>query len=244
LKTVKEVSNLTKISVRTLHYYDEINLLKPAAINSSGYRLYDNENLETLQQILFFKELGFPLKEIREILSNPNFDKHSALKNHRKLLVLKKDRLKDLINLIDDILKGEGNMSFKQFDQEEIQKLQEQYINEVKEKYGNTSAYEESLQKTSNYSNKDWKRVTKEIESLYMSFAENMDKDVASKEIQDLVKQWQDHITKNFYNCTNEILKGLGQMYIMDERFTKNIDKYKPGLALFISHAIEYYCKD
>lgn len=244
MKTVKEVSNITKVSVRTLHYYDEIGLLQPAKISNSGYRLYDDENLQTLQQILFFKELNFSLKEIKEIISNPNFDRTKALISHKELLKAKMERFNNLIHLIDGILKGETDMSFKQFDNSEIQNMQKQYQSEAKEKYGNTEAFIEYENKTSKYGKCDWKRINDEAEEIYKGFIENMDKGVESGNVQCLVKDWQKYISKNFYNCTIDILEGLGQMYVSDERFTKNIDKYKSGLALFMSKAIEIYCKN
>lgn len=116
MRTVKQVSDLTGISVRTLHYYDEIGLLKPSKITGAKYRLYDNEALEVLQQILFFKELEFPLKEVKEIMANPHFDKIHALEKHKKLLILKRKRLDDLIELVNKTLKGENTVSFKEFD--------------------------------------------------------------------------------------------------------------------------------
>src|SRR3712207_8808124 len=119
MKTVKQVSDLTGISVRMLHYYDKIGLLKPSKLTEAGYRLYDNEALEILQQILFFKEFDIPLKKIKEIMVSPYFDKMEALKNQKKLLILKQKRLNDLIGLIDKTLKGESTMSFKEFDMSE-----------------------------------------------------------------------------------------------------------------------------
>ncbi len=116
MRTVKQVSDLTGISVRTLHYYDEIGLLKPSQITEAGYRLYDNESLKTLQQILFFKELDIPLKEIKEIMASDYFDKMKSLENQKKLLILKRNRLNRLIKLINKTLKGENTMSFKEFD--------------------------------------------------------------------------------------------------------------------------------
>lgn len=123
MRTVNEISKLTGISIRTLHYYDEIGLLKPTTCNDSGYRLYDDKALVTLQQILFFKEFDMPLKEIKCIMDNPNFDKEKTLLNQKKILVLKRERLDNLISLIDDILKGENKMSFQEFSKEEIEEL-------------------------------------------------------------------------------------------------------------------------
>ncbi|KNY27953.1 MerR family transcriptional regulator [Pseudobacteroides cellulosolvens] len=123
MRTVNEVSKLTGISIRTLHYYDEIGLLKPTTCNESGYRFYDDKALEALQQILFFKEFDMPLKDIKSIMENPNFDKEKTLINQKKILMLKRKRLDNLIRLIDDILKGDNKMSFQEFSKEEIEEM-------------------------------------------------------------------------------------------------------------------------
>ena len=241
--TVKQVAKLTGITVRTLHYYDEIGLLTPATITEAGYRLYNDENLERLQQILFFREIDFELKNIKEILDNPDFDKVKALEKHKKLLELKRNRMEKLITLVDKTLKGEKEMSFKEFDMNEINKVKEEYKEEAKERWGDTDAYKESNRKTSKYGKEDWEEISKDSARIYKGFADNMDKEVSSPEVQHFVQEWQNHITKYFYNCTKEILAGLGEMYVADERFTKNIDKYGEGLAEFMSKAIYYYCR-
>ncbi|WMJ23862.1 MerR family transcriptional regulator [Paludicola sp. MB14-C6] len=242
-KTVHEVSKLTGISIRALHYYDEIGLLKPSEYTNVGYRLYDTADLERLQQILFFKELDFPLKEIKNIFEQPSFDKTDALKKQKELLILKQNRLSQLIDLINLNLEGGNNMSFKEFDMSEIEAAQKQYAVETKERYGKTKAYQESVEKTSKYNHSDWKNVGLAAEKIYQGFIGAMNQDVASEEVQKLVADWKDYITKYFYECTNEILAGLGEMYVADERFTKNIDQHKKGLAQFMSQAIKEYCK-
>ncbi|GAA0181506.1 MerR family transcriptional regulator [Clostridium sediminicola] len=241
--TVKQVAKLTGITVRTLHYYDEIGLLVPSNISQAGYRLYDDENLQRLQQILFFREIDFGLKDIKETIDNPNFDKTKALEKHKELLELKRDRMDRLIELVNKTLEGEKKMSFKEFDMKEIKRVQEKYKEEVEERWGGTEAYKESERKTSKYGKEEWEEISKDSERIYKGFIDNMDKEVSSPEVQNYVKEWKNHITKYFYNCTKEILAGLGQMYIADERFTKNIDKYGEGLAEFMSKAIAYYCK-
>lgn len=243
MKTVKEVSNLTGISVRTLHYYDEIGLLKPTKTTSAGYRLYGGDALGRLQQILFFRELGFPLKEIRRILENPSFDPREALQNHRKLLVMERDRLNGLIRLADQTLKGEIGMSFKEFDRSDIDEIQKKYEKEAEVRWGDTDAYQESKRRTSAYSAQDWAKIQRDSESIYRAFAANMKKSPDDPEVQKLVKDWQDLISRYFYNCTDEILAGLGKMYSGDPRFEKNINHYGDGLADFMSKAIELYCQ-
>jgi DNA-binding transcriptional MerR regulator len=150
MRTVKQVSDVTGISVRTLHYYDEIGLLKPSEITESGYRLYDDEALKTLQQILFFKELDIPLKIVKEIMSSQYFDKIHALKNQEKLLILKRDRLNDLIELINKTIKGENTMSFKEFDMSEYFNALEDFKKEHEDKiikyYGSVDKYNELIE--------------------------------------------------------------------------------------------------
>lgn len=123
MRTVKEVSDITGISVRTLHYYDEIGLLKPSAKSEAGYRLYDDEALETLKQVLFFREFGIPLKDIRSMIDDPDFDRASVMKLHREMLMAEKERIQRLITGIDDFLKGENKMDFTVFDKTELEDM-------------------------------------------------------------------------------------------------------------------------
>ncbi|MDD3223292.1 MAG: MerR family transcriptional regulator [Clostridium sp.] len=240
---INEVAKLTGVTIRTLHYYDEIGLLKPSQITEAGYRLYDENNLSKLQQILFFKELDFPLDEIKEIMTNSGYDKTEALKKHKELMIKKRERIDKLIALIENTIKGECTMSFKEFDMTEIESIKNKYAKEVKERWGNTKEYNESEKKTQNYGKEQWQEVNNECNEILKAFADNMDKAPDSKEVQKLVKEWQGFITKRFYKCTNEILKGLGLMYVADERFRKNIDSNGKGTAEFLSKAIAIYCK-
>ncbi|MGO0882630.1 TipAS antibiotic-recognition domain-containing protein [Clostridioides difficile] len=149
MRTVKQVSDLTGISVRTLHYYDEIGLLKPSEITEAGYRFYDDEAIKTLQQILFFKELEIPLKEVKDIMLSPYFDKMNALESQRKLLIIKRKRLDSLIEIIDKTLKGENVVSFKDFDMSEYFKVLEEFKIEHEDKviktYGSVEKYNEHI---------------------------------------------------------------------------------------------------
>ena len=240
---VSEVAKLTGITVRTLHYYDEIGLLKPSNTTEAGYRLYSREDLEILQQILFFRELDFPLQDIRRILSNPDYDREEALRKHRALLLQKRSHIDGLIALVDRTLKGDTDMSFDEFDNTETEGVRKEYAAEVKQRWGNTDAYAEYAEKTREYSDPQWKLLNGEEAQILKAFGENRRLDPAGEEAQALVKKWQDHITANFYTCTKPILACLGEMYIGDERFTRNIDRYGEGTALFMAAAIEIYCK-
>ena len=236
---IKEFAKFTGVSVRTLHYYDEIGLLKPAYVDEfTGYRFYDESSLLRMQEILFYRELDFSLKNIGEILSSPNYNKNAVLKEQKHLLTLKKERLERLILSIDDAMKGENVM--KAFDNSEFEK----HKAEAKEKWGNTDAYKEHAEKTKNYSKDKWGNLIDEMNDILAEFAVCMKNGDTpdSAEAQNLVKALQNHITENYYHCTNEILAGLGQMYVADERFKNNIDKHADGTAEFISKAIKTYC--
>ena len=150
MRTVKQVSDLTGISVRMLHYYDEIGLLKPTLTTEAKYRLYDDEALETLQQILFFKELDIPLKEVKKLIDNPRFDRSKVLENQKKLLILKRNRLNDLIKLINRTIKGEREMSFKEFDMSEYFNVLEEFKKDedkIIKVYGSMDKYDEMIEK-------------------------------------------------------------------------------------------------
>lgn len=237
---IKEFADFTGVSVRTLHYYDEIGLLTPAVVDRyTGYRFYDENSLLRMQEILFYRELDFSLKSIGEILSSPNYDKRKALKEQKQLLILKKERLERLISAIDSAVKGENVM--KAFDNSEFEK----YKAEAKEKWDSTDAYKEHAERTKNYSKQKWNDLAEGMDHIMAEFALCMRKDESpdSTEAQSLVKMLQNHITKNYYLCTNEILAGLGQMYVADERFKNNIDKHADGTAAFICEAITVYCR-
>ncbi len=237
---IKEFAEFTGVSVRTLRYYDEIGLLKPAFVDKfTGYRFYDESSLIRMQEILFYRELDFSLKSIAEILSSPNYDKKKALAEQKNLLILKKERLEKLIFAIDGAVKGENVMDA--FDNREFEK----YKQEAKEKWGETDAYREHTEKTKGYSKDRWNNLAEEMNDIFAEFALCMKngEEPDSDGVQSLVKTLKSHITENYYHCTNEILAGLGQMYVADERFRNNIDKHADGTAEFVGQAIEVYSK-
>lgn len=242
---IRDFAKLTGVSVRTLHYYDEIGLLKPSFVDEqNGYRFYDENALQRMQEILFYRELDFPLKSISKILFSPNYDKQSALEKQKRLLTIKKERLERLINAIDNAEKGEKAMNFDAFDNSEYENERNKYIDEAKEKWGDTAAFKEFESKK--LSENEQKNAENGLEELIEDFAKckndgvNPDDSMA----QELVKRWQVFITKNYYTCTKEILFSLGQMYVGDERFKKNIDKHGENTAEFITNAITKYCEE
>ena len=232
MKTVHEVSDFTGVSVRTLHYYDEIGLLRPARVTGAGYRLYGEEELKRLSLILLFRELRFPLKEIRSILDDPDFDEKEALRAQIALLSMEKERTERLIALADDcLLKGTTEMDFDAFDR----RREEAYAAEVKKRWGKTPAYHESMKR----SPEENQKAGEEMMLIFEKFGTLRSASPESGEAQALVGELQAHISANFYPCTDEILKGLGEMYAADERFRENIDRRGgEGTAEFVSAAI------
>jgi DNA-binding transcriptional MerR regulator len=243
--SISEMAKLSCVSVRTLHYYDEIGLLKPSeVVLDTGYRYYDELTMERLQQILFYRELDFPLKEIVKIMNTSEYNKEDALKRQRELLKLKRRRLDKLIGLLDANLKGDNTMSFDEFDMSEIEQAKGKYAKEVESRWGKTDAYKQSKEKTSKYQKEDWAAVMKKSDEIIKLFADHLGEDPKSEEVQNLVSQWQQFIADSYYDCTKEILGGLGEIYVADERFTANIDKFGEGTVLLMSEAIKVYCKN
>ncbi len=241
MMTVKDVSRLTGVSIRTLQYYDKIDLLKATAYTQSGYRLYDDKALERLQQILLFRELEFPLKDIRTILSSPDFDREKALRQQIQLLQMKKDHMENLIALARGILMtGEKSMDFSAFDRTKMNA----YAREARQQWGKTEAYGEFAQKCAGRTEDAERALGKGLMEIFAELGAIKDRSADSEAAQILVKKLQSYITEHYYNCTNQILLGLGQMYAAGGDFTENIDAVGgEGTAVFAWEAIRVYCK-
>lgn len=241
MMTVNEVSKLTGVSIRTLQYYDKIGLLHPAKYTESGYRQYDDRALEKLQQILLFRELEFPLKDIKAIMDNPNFDRSKALKQQITLLTLKKEHLENLINLARGIKEiGVNKMDFTAFDTSKL----DEYAAQAKASWGNTPEYLEFEEKSKNRTDQDDKVISTQMMAIFTEFGTMLEFNTSSEKVQAQVKKLQDFITENFYKCSNEILYSLGSMYAGGGEFTENIDQAGgKGTAEFVFKAIKNYCK-
>lgn len=234
---VKEVADLVGISVRTLHHYDEIGLLTPEETTESGYRLYSNDNLETLQQILFFKELGFPLKKIKEIINDPSFNREEALVLHRKMLLEKRFRLDKVIATIDKTIqhtRGEIQMTNKE-KFEGFDFSQNPYEQEARERWGN-----EAVDKANKTAANMTREKQEEYNAIYRKLAALRNDSPESEQAQKAIKEWYDYL-QNFGQYSLDAFKGLGQMYVDDERFTKNIDQFGEGLAKFMRDVMAVY---
>lgn len=240
MMTVNEVSKLTGVSIRTLHHYDKIGLLRPSDLSQSGYRLYDDQALERLQQILLFRELEFSLKDIGRILDSDSFDQNAALTQQIELLTLKKEHLENLIIFARGLkMKGVDHMDFTAFDTKKI----DEYTARAKKQWGNSDAYKEFEQKTTNRSIEEENLIAQGLMTIFVEFGGIMDSDPTCEKVQSQVKKLQDYITRNYYNCTKEILAGLGKMYGAGGEFTENINREAgDGCAEFVSAAIADYC--
>ncbi|WP_145146135.1 MerR family transcriptional regulator [Paenibacillus xylanexedens] len=238
---VKEVAELASISVRTLHHYDEIGLLTPDEVTSAGYRLYSDANLERLQQILFFKELDFSLKEIKNIITNPSFNPEEALNMHRLILLEKRQRLDQMIATIDRTVlhvRGEIKMTAKeQF--EGFDFSQNPYEQEARERWGD-QAVDQANQKLHSKSTMEQKALSDQMNEIYKRLAALRHTDPASAETQAGIQEWYTLLNR-MGNYSPEAFRGLGQMYVDDERFTRNIDQFGDGLAVFMRDAMAVF---
>ena len=234
---VKEIADLVGISVRTLHHYDAIGLLTPEQTTHAGYRIYSNKDLETLQQILFFRELGFPLKKIKEIIHSPSFDQQEALEIQHKMLLEKRYRLDKMIKTIEKTIlhsKGEVQMSnqekFEGFDFSH-----NPYAQEAREIWGD-AAVDEANEQTKQMNSQDEEKFN----DIYRRLAAVRTLAPDSKEAQKEIHEWY-LLLNTIGTYSLDSFKGLGQMYVDDERFTNNIDTFGEGLATFMRDAMAFY---
>jgi DNA-binding transcriptional MerR regulator len=237
--TVGDLSRLTGITVRALHHYDEIGLVRPSQRSPAGYRLYDDADVLRLQQVLVFRELGVPLEEIAAALDGA--DRVELLRNHRSILAAKRDRLDAMLAAVDAAIGLKGSAMkpddvksmFDGFDPS-------QYEEEARQKWGQTDAYKESARRTKQYGKPEWEMIRKEADAIYARLAELMRGGTAPSDpaVQREVEAHRAHIDRWFYPCSKEMHHGLGEMYIADPRFTANLDKYAAGFAQFLRDAI------
>lgn len=246
--TIQKLGNLAGVSTRTLRYYDEIGLLKPARTNSSGYRIYGRREVDLLQQILFYRELGLSLEDIRSIVTDPGFDGTRALREHRNQLLDKRKQLDALIaNVEKTIASHEGRISmqdqekFEGFKKQLIEENERKYGREIREKYGEDKV-KKSNQKLMNMTQEEYAKVTQLENEVKVALAEAMKTGDPAGELAqkaaDLHKQW---LTFYWNEYSKEAHAGLAQMYVDDERFKAYYDKDQPGAAEFLRDAIQIY---
>ncbi|WP_336785549.1 MerR family transcriptional regulator [Paenibacillus sp. MMO-177] len=246
--TVQKLGQLAGVSTRTLRYYDELGLLKPARVSSSGYRIYGQAEVDLLQQILFFRELGLGLEQIRQIIQDPAFDKSTALKEHREQLLDRRRQLDVLIRNVEQSIEhaeGRINMSDKQkfegFKQKQIDENEKKYGKEIREKYGDDRV-NASNAKLSNMTQEQYDEVTRLGEEIKITLAEAFKTGDPAGELAqkaaELHKRWLMFYWKEY---SREAHAGLSQMYVDDERFTAYYDTDQPGTAAFLRDAIHIY---
>jgi DNA-binding transcriptional MerR regulator len=244
--TVQQLATLAGVSVRTLHYYDEVGLLKPSAIKKNGYRSYEEPELLKLQQILFFRELDFPIEEIRRITSSPTFDIRRALRDHRTMIELKKKRLTKLMSTIDTtIQKLEQEKSMDDKDMKELyetfgEDTITKYAEEVKQRWGHTDAYKQSMERASKMTKADYEKYKHDADIFMKKVAETMDKGATSPEFQALIAEHFKSLS-TWYEPNFEMYRGLAKMYVEDPRFTAYYEKYRVGLAKVFSEGMLYF---
>jgi DNA-binding transcriptional MerR regulator len=246
--TIQKLASLAGVSTRTLRYYDEIGILKPARINSSGYRIYGQEEVNILQQILFYRELGVGLDSVKEIVTAPSFDGAKALREHREKLLEKREQLNILIANVDKTIaltEGRITMSnkekFEGFKKKMIEDNEKKYGKEIRDKYGKESV-EASNAKVMNMTEEQYQEVTALAEQIHTTLAEAFKTGDPAGELAQkaahLHKQWLTYYWKDY---SKEAHAGLAQMYVDDERFTAYYDKEQPGTAVFLRDAIHIY---
>lgn len=244
--TVNKLAKIAGVSVRTLHYYDEVGLLKPSTLQKNGYRVYGERELLELQQILFFRELDFPIEEIKRIMSSPAFDKRQALHDHRAMIELKKKRLSGLIKTIDTTLqKLENQHPMDDQDMKELyetfgEETMKNYAEEVKQRWGNTEAYKQSMERYKKTTKADLEKYKKDSDIFMKKVAATMDKGATSPEFQVLIAEHFKSLSM-WYEPNFEMYRGLAKMYVDDPRFTAYYEAYAPGLAKVFSEGMIYF---
>ena len=241
--TVSQLSRMAGISIRTLHHYDKIGLLKPARRAESGYRYYGKQELYRLQQILFFKELEFPLKKIRQILDDPDFELLGALNYQKKELLKRRERLNVLLNTLDKTIKQieeENEMvteeeMYEGFSREQ----QEEYKREIREKY-DPELVKESKENLKKMTRKEFSELKEEGILIARELAELMHRPKEDEEVQALVKRHYE-MNNKYFETSAEVYKGIADLYVQDSRFAEYYDKHKKGLAKFLRDAIHYF---
>lgn len=241
--TVGELARLTGITVRTLHHYDEVGLVRPSQRTSAGYRMYDDGDVLRLQQVLLLRELELPLDEIAAVLDDPTYRRADALRRHREVLVTKRARLDAMVQALDAALRLEEGRAmqpddvkslFEGFDPEE-------YADEAREKWGETEAFKESARRTKKYGKAEWAQIRAESDAIYARLAELRRGGAAIDDarVRAAVEAHREHISRWFYPCSPKMQRGLAELYVADPRFTANLDKAGgEGFARFLHDAI------
>jgi MerR family transcriptional regulator, thiopeptide resistance regulator len=240
--SVGQVAGLAGVTIRTLHHYDEIGLLSPSGRSAVGYRIYEEADLERLQRILFYRELGFALEEIATIVDDPHTDGVGHLRRQHGLLTERIKRLRVMVEAIDYEMEAQ-TMGIRLTPQERFEVFgdfrPEDYAGEADQRWGDTEAYRQSQRRVASYTKEDWQQIKAEEEevraNLAAAFAAGLGPD--SDEALAAAEAHRQHITRWFYDCSYDIHRGLTDMYVNDDRFRAHYDALAPGLAQFIREA-------
>ena len=236
--TVGELAKLTDITVRTLHHYDEIGLVQPSDRSRAGYRLYDDSDVLRLQQVLLYRELGLPLDEIAAVLDDPRHDTRASLQQHREALMGTRARIDAMLAALDAAL---SHVERRAMEPDDVKKMFDGFDEEAKERWGDTDAYKESARRTKGYGKTEWDAIRREAAAIYERFAELMREGASPTDarVAGVVEAHRAHIDRWFYPCSVAMHRALGAMYVADPRFAANFDSVAPGLAAFVSAAIQ-----
>ncbi|MGY1837054.1 MerR family transcriptional regulator [Blastococcus sp. SYSU DS0510] len=241
---VGEVAAMAGVTVRTLHHYDQIGLLRPSGRTSAGYRQYAPADLDRLHQVLVYRELGFPLEEVAALLDDPSADPAEHLRRQHRLLRDRLERTQAMVAAVEKEMEARAmgigltpEERFEVFGEHDP----EQYEAEVEERWGETEAYAQTKRRTAAYSKEDWLQILAEGEDLEARFAAALQTGVPadSDRAMDLAEEHRQQISRNYYDCPPEMHAGLGRMYVEDERFTAHYDQRAPGLAQYVSTAVQ-----
>ena len=241
--TVGQVAERSGVTVRTLHHYDEIGLLRPSRRSASGYRLYTDEDLVRLQHVVVYRRLGFALEEVAVLLDDPEADVAAHLRRQRAAVMSRLDELGELVTAIDRALEAE--VSGVQLTPEEQRELfgedfKEEYQEEARERWGDTEAWRQSQQRTSQYTKADWQAIKAEVDGINARLVEALQagEPADSPAAMDAAEAHRQHITRWFYDCPAEMHACISEMYVSDPRFTKTYEDMAPGLAQYVRDAV------
>jgi DNA-binding transcriptional MerR regulator len=239
--SVGEVAGFAGVTVRTLRHYDAIGLLAPSERTPAGYRQYDERDLERLQQVLFYRQLGFSLDKVAEILDDPDADTATHLRRQHGLLRERIECLQRMVAAVETTMEAE-QMGISLTPEERFEVfgdfLPEDYEQEAEARWGETDAYKQSQRRVKAYTKDDWAAIKAESSAVERDFADAMTSDDRAAAM-DVAEAHRQHITRWFYDCGYDIHRGLGQMYVTDDRFTAYYEQVAPGLAVFVNEAIQ-----
>ncbi|MEU8919115.1 MULTISPECIES: MerR family transcriptional regulator [Streptomyces] len=241
--SVGQVAALAGVTVRTLHHYDEIGLLQPGERNHAGHRRYGDDDLDRLQQILFYRELGFPLDEVAALLDDPHTDPQQHLRRQHDLLTERIGKLQKMAAAVEHAMEAR-KMNVRLTPEEKFEVFgdfdPDEHAAEVEERWGHTEAYKESQRRTAAYTKEDWQRVTVGLDAIHREMADLLAQGVAadSAAAMDVAEEHRQFICGAYYDCSPEMHTCLGEMYVTDERFTATYEAIRPGLAVYMRDAI------